>query len=69
MENGIGIEMKCVSSLFKWLCMFSVTIFDSSNAVLGETFTHTPTPPKKGNQTFVLRRRNLYCIKTKQKKP
>jgi hypothetical protein len=39
--------------------------FDSSNAILGETFT--PPPPKKGNQTFVLRRRNLYCIKSKTK--
>ncbi len=41
------------------------TFIDSSNAVLGETFT--PPPPKKGNQTFVLRRRNLYCIQSKTK--
>ncbi len=42
------------------------SLFDSSNAVLGDTFTHTPL--KKGNQTFVLRRQNLYCIESKTKK-
>ncbi len=50
---------------------FCTKLFDSSNAVQGETFTHTPL--KKGNQTFVLRETNFVLHKkqnkTKSEKP
>ncbi len=39
--------------------------FDSSNAVLGETFT---PPPKKGNHTFVLCKTNFVLHKKQNKK-
>jgi hypothetical protein len=40
-------------------------LFGSSNAVLGETFT---PPPKKGNQSFVLRETNFVLHKKQNKK-
>jgi hypothetical protein len=47
-------------------CIFiDFSVVDSSNAVLGETFT---PPPKKGNQTFVLREMNFALHRKQNKK-
>ncbi len=59
-----GVCLVCVWPEILNLASISL-VFDSSNAVLGETFTHTP--PKKGNQTFVLRETN-FVLHRKQNK-